>query len=271
MQFSVPVTVALAAVVPANAANANINAQGVKSQTPYSCNAVGGIGLTFDADFGYMRTSFPNLALAPDVPDHEEPVYDSIMFCQTTVQFVESDFGSGTYQYRFAITNVTWSNNNLTLPSGANFDTLMTQVDLSIEVDNSTSPPHYPIGIDLYAGNLVNLNSNPGVAVNDSFSGPFSYTAKVPNPVFTPCFLGRDYHTLNFAFNILAQTVDGGVSSAGWNLDFGLDYEACNWTPASDDWGSTQIRGYEEITYNTKNQTVAKRGLPKTAPHGRHH
>lgn len=78
------------------------------------------------------------------------------MDCQATVTMTEEDFGSGTYQYRFAITDVTYSNSNLTLPEGAEL-TLTTVVDLNIEVDNTTSPVHYPIGIDLYAGNLVRL------------------------------------------------------------------------------------------------------------------
>lgn len=66
---SVPIAAALAAgAVEVAAENAPVYPSAVKSMTPYSCSAAGGVGLTFDADYKTMRTSFPQLALTPDTP-----------------------------------------------------------------------------------------------------------------------------------------------------------------------------------------------------------
>jgi hypothetical protein len=61
--------------------------------------------------------------------------------------------------------------------------------------------------------------------------------------------------------------LDGGgkpvltfICAAGWNVDFGLIYEECDWTPASDNWGQTRIKDWESCTYRQANQTAAKRG-----------
>ncbi|KAI3322499.1 hypothetical protein HD806DRAFT_127457 [Xylariaceae sp. AK1471] len=237
-----------------------INAGAVRSQTPYSCNAVGGVGLTFEDDLSIMHAKFPDLHLYVDTPSHGFPPSYSIMYCLATVEYTEADFSSGYSRARFAISNVTWSNNNLTLEKGDNFKTLRGKVDLDIEVSNETSPVHYPIGKDRYSSNLVNLEVNPAIGVDEPYSGEFKYTANNPNPTFTPCFIGRESHVLKFDFDIFAETVDGGVSSAGWNVDFGLIYEACDWTPASDNWGQIRIKDWESCTYRGSNQTGVKRG-----------
>ncbi|KAI0975962.1 hypothetical protein F4678DRAFT_419192 [Xylaria arbuscula] len=250
----------------ASSVSAAINAAAVRSQTPYSCNAVGGTDVTFADDLSVLHAKFPDLYLYVDTPSHGFPPSYSIMDCQTTVEFSEPDFGSGYSQARFAIANVTWSTNNLTLAKGDNLNTLTAKVDLKIEVSNETSPVHYPIGKDLYENNLVNLQVNPAIGVDEPFSGEFKYTAVNPNPYFTPCFLGRSDHALKFDFQIYAETVDGGVSSPGWNVDFGLIYETCQWTPESDNWGSTYIQGWQSCYYRTTNTTSLKRGL-----HSRHH
>src|SRR4051794_9565524 len=44
----------------------SINAAAVRSQTPYSCNAVGGVGLTFEEDLSIMHAKFPDLQLYVD-------------------------------------------------------------------------------------------------------------------------------------------------------------------------------------------------------------
>ncbi|KAI1128491.1 hypothetical protein F5Y10DRAFT_240497 [Nemania abortiva] len=243
------------------AINTAVNAAAVRSQTPYSCNAVGGVAVNFEQDMSVMHAKFPDLHLYVDTPSHGFPPSYSIMFCLATVEFSEPDFGAGNRQARFAIANVTWSNNNLTLEKGDNFNNLRGKVDLNIEVSNETSPVHYPIGKDKYSSNLVNLVVNPAIGVDEPYSGEFKFTANNPNPTFTPCFLGRSSHALKFDFDIFAETVDGGVSSAGWNVDFGLIYEECNWTPESDDWGTTKIKDWESCTYRQANQTAMKRGL----------
>ncbi|RWA11038.1 hypothetical protein EKO27_g4052 [Xylaria grammica] len=254
-------TLLLAALSAASGVSAAVNAAAVRSQTPYSCNAVGGVGATFEQDMSVMHSKFPDLHLYVDTPSHGFPPSYSIMHCLATVEFSEPDFGAGNRQARFAISNVTWSNNNLTLEKGDNFKTLRGKVDLNIEVSNLTSPVHYPIGKDRYSSNLVNLEVNPAVGVDEPYDGKFEFTAKNPNPTFTPCFLGRSSHVLKFDFDIYAQTVDGGVSSAGWNVDFGLIYEECHWTPESDNWGQTKIKDWESCTYRDTNQTAVKRKL----------
>ncbi|KAI1172052.1 hypothetical protein F4777DRAFT_23750 [Nemania sp. FL0916] len=254
-------TPAILALSSASIAHAAINAAAVRSQTPYSCNAVGGVRVTFADDVSVMHASFPDLNLYVDTPSHGFPPSYSIMDCQASVEFSEPDFGAGNRQTRFAITNVTWSNNNLTLAKGDNFNQLRAKVDLNIEVSNETSPVHYPIGKDLYTGNLVNLQVNPAVGVDEDFSGPFKFTAVNPNPFFTPCFLGRYDHVLKFNFEIFGETVDGGVSSAGWNVDFGLDYQECQWTEESDNWG-TETKDWQTCYYRQpSNQTAMRRGL----------
>ncbi|KAI8631583.1 hypothetical protein F5Y19DRAFT_424216 [Xylariaceae sp. FL1651] len=249
------------ALFGAASVSAVINAAAVRSQTPASCNAVGGVGLTFEEDMSIMHAKFPDLHLYVDTPSHGFPPSYSIMYCQATVEYTESDFGSGYKQTRFAISDVIWSNNNLTLEKGDNFNTLRAKIDLNVEVSNETSPVHYPIGKDRYSSNLVNLQVNPAIGLTEPYQGEFSLTAKNPNPIFTPCFLGRYAHVLKFDFDIYAETVDGGVSSAGWNVDFGLIYEECNWTPAADNWGDTRITNWESCTYRGANQTALKRGL----------
>ncbi|KAI0522037.1 hypothetical protein F5B22DRAFT_456904 [Xylaria bambusicola] len=257
-------TLLVAALSGVSSVSATINAAAVRSQTPYSCNAVGGVGVTFAEDMSTMHANFPDLHLYVDTPSHGFPPSYSIMYCIATVEFSEPDFGAGNRQTRFAIANVTWSNSNLTLEKGDNFDTLGTKIDLNIEVSNRTSPVHYPIGKDRYSANLVNLNVNPAVGVDEPFTGEFKLTAQNPNPTFTPCFLGRSAHALKFEFDILAETVNGGVSSNGWNIDFGLIYEECHWTPESDNWGTTRIRDWESCIYReASNQTSIKRGLRK--------
>ncbi|TGJ87454.1 hypothetical protein E0Z10_g1283 [Xylaria hypoxylon] len=203
----------LTALSGVSGVSAVVNAVAVRSKTPYSCNAVGGVGVTFEEDMSVMHSKFPDLYLYVDTPSHGLPRSYSIMYCLTTVEFTEADFGSGSHQTRFAISSVTWSNNNLTLEKGDNFKTLRAKIDLDIEVSNETSPVHYPIGKDLYSSNLVNLEANPAVGVNEPYSGEFKFTANNPNPVFTPCFIGRYAHVLKFNFDISAKTVDGGVSS----------------------------------------------------------
>ncbi|KAI1353997.1 hypothetical protein F5Y01DRAFT_312259 [Xylaria sp. FL0043] len=255
-------TIPLVAVLSgASSVSAVINAAAVRSQTPYSCNAVGGTIVTFEDDMSVMHTKFPDLYLFVDTPSHGFPPSYSIMDCITEAEYSEDNFGSGYSQARFAIANVTWSNNNLTLEKGDNFNTLRAKVDLNIEVSNETSPVHYPIGKDRYSANLVYLEVNPGLGVNESYSGPFTFTATNPNPYFTPCFLGRSAHALKFGFNIYAYTEEGGVSSPGWNVDFGLIYEECQWTPESDNWGTTQIKDWQDCYYSTTNSSSLKRGL----------
>ncbi|KAI0466899.1 hypothetical protein F4859DRAFT_496335 [Xylaria cf. heliscus] len=238
-----------------------INAAAVRSQTPYTCNAVGGVGVTFEEDMSIMHAKFPDLQLYVDTPSHGFPPSYSIMHCLATVEFSEPDFGSGYSQARFAISNVTWSNKNLTLEKGDNFNILRGKVDLNVEVSNLTSPVHYPIGKDRYSSNLVNLQVNPAIGIDEPYSGEFKFTARNPDPTFTPCFLGRSSHALKFDFDIFAETVDGGVSSAGWNVDFGLIYEECHWTAGSDNWGQTRIKSWESCTYREANKTVMRRGL----------
>jgi hypothetical protein len=150
-------TLLLPALSGAASVSAVINAAAVRSQTPYSCNAVGGVRATFEEDMSIMHARFPDLHLYVDTPSHGFPPSYSIMYCLATVEFSESDFGSGYRQTRFAISNVTWSNNNLTLEKGDNFKALRGKVDLNVEVSNETSPVHYPIGKDRYSSNLVSV------------------------------------------------------------------------------------------------------------------
>jgi hypothetical protein len=141
----------------------SINAAAVRSQTPYSCNAVGGVGLTFEEDLSIMHAKFPDLQLYVDTPSHGFPPSYSIMQCLATVEYTEADFSSGYSRARFAISSVTWSNSNLALEKGDNFKTLRGKVDLDIEVSNETSPVQYPIGKDRYSSNLVSLQvEKPG-------------------------------------------------------------------------------------------------------------
>lgn len=149
----------LATLSGATGVSGAINAAAVRSQTPYTCNAVGGIVVTFEEDMSVMHAKFPNLQLYVDTPSHGFPPSYSIMFCLATVEFSEPDFGSGYSQARFAISDVTWSNKNLTLEKGDNFKTLRGKVDLNVEVSNLTSPVHYPIGKDRYLANLVSVQT----------------------------------------------------------------------------------------------------------------
>ncbi|KAI0869841.1 hypothetical protein GGS24DRAFT_477487 [Hypoxylon argillaceum] len=161
-----PLLAVLSGASSASAAiNTLINAAAVRSQTPSSCNAVGGIGVNFEQDMSVMHAKFPDLHLYVDTPSHGLPPSYSIMQCISTVEFTEADFGSGYKQARFAIANVTWSNSNLTLAKGDNFKTLNTKVDLKIEVSNKTSPVQYPIGKDLYESSLVSLHLNGSLSL----------------------------------------------------------------------------------------------------------
>lgn len=238
-----------------------INAAAVRSQTPYSCSAVGGVRVAFTDDMSVMHTEFPDLYLNVDTPSHGFPPSYSLMYCLATVEYTEADFGAGNRQIRFAISDVTWTNNNLTLEKGDNFRTLRGKIDLNIEVSNKTSPVHYPIGKDLYSSNLVNLEVNPAIGIDEPYSGAFKLKAENPNPTFTPCFLGRYNRALKFDLDIFAETEDGGVSSAGWSVDFGLIYEECHWTADQDNWGQTRIKDWESCTYREANQTTMRRGL----------
>ncbi|KAI1418822.1 hypothetical protein F5Y12DRAFT_436598 [Xylaria sp. FL1777] len=157
------ITPLVAVLSGASSARAAVNAAAVRSQTPYSCNAVGGVGVTFEDDMSVMHAKFPDLNLYVDTPSHGFPPSYSIMYCIATVEFSEPDFGSGYSQARFAIANVTWSNSNLTLDKGDNFNDLRAQIDLNIEVSNETSPVHYPIGKDRYSSNLVRVHVNDRV------------------------------------------------------------------------------------------------------------
>lgn len=154
-------TIPLVAVLSgATSASAAINAAAVRSRTPYACNAVGGVQVAFSDDVSVMHAKFPNLNLYVDTPSHGFPPSYSIMYCIATVEFSESDFGTGYSQHRFAIANVTWSNSNLTLEKGDNFNKLNTTVDLNIEVSNLTSLVHYPIGKAKYSANLVSRRAS---------------------------------------------------------------------------------------------------------------
>ncbi|KAI1319257.1 hypothetical protein F5Y16DRAFT_391132 [Xylariaceae sp. FL0255] len=225
---------------------AAINAAAVRTQTPYGCKANGGVLVNFADDLSVMYAELPDLFLAsgPFSPAHDY----SFMDCAASVEFNEADFGNGGSQHRFAIANATWSNNNLTLPKASDLNILQAKVDLNIEVNNETYPARYPVAIDRYTSNLVSINADPGVGMDDAYDGPFTYTAKNPNPVFTPCFIGRTSHILKFDYKIYAQTVHQGMSSAGWTVDFGLNYQNCEWTPASDNWGQVRIKDWETYT-----------------------
>ncbi|KAI1175945.1 hypothetical protein F4777DRAFT_548533 [Nemania sp. FL0916] len=233
---------------------AAINAAAVRSQTPYGCSANGGVRVNFADDLSVMYAQLPDLFLAP-AP--YSPAHDySFMDCTTTVEFNEADFGSGGSPHRFAIANVTWTNDNLTLPQGSDLNMLQAKVDLNVEVDNKTYPVHYPVGIDRYTSNLVNINANPHIGVEAPYNGPFKFTAKNTNPTFTPCFIGRTSHILRFDYRIYAQTVHQGLSSAGWTVDFGLIYQDCEYTPASDCWGQIRIKDWKTYTIRGENQTL---------------
>ncbi|GAP86575.1 hypothetical protein SAMD00023353_2001730 [Rosellinia necatrix] len=244
----------------ATGARAAVDARAVRSQTPYACNAVGGVAVTFAEDMGAMRAAFRDLRLSVQTPSHGLPPSRSAMRCLATVEFAEPDFGAGSRQARFAVAGVAWSNADLSLDKGDDLKVLGARVDLDVEVTNETSPVRYPIGKDRYSSNLVNLQVNPAVGVDKPYSGEFNFTAKNPNPTFTPCFLGRSGHALKFDFDIFAETVDGGVSSAGWNVDFALIYEECHWTPDQDNWGQTRIKDWESCTYRKANQSFTRRG-----------
>ncbi|KAJ8128867.1 hypothetical protein O1611_g4766 [Lasiodiplodia mahajangana] len=225
----------------------NHPATAVRSQTPWTCNAAGGVLVSFENDMSILHTRFPDLNLYVDTPSHGFPPSYSIMFCLATAEFVESDFGSGyiEQQARFAISSVTWSTKNLTLEKGDNFNTLRGKIDLIRDQNNRTTATSIPIGTDRAKSNLVNLEVNPAVGVDEPYRGEFMFTAENPNPVFTPCFNGRSSIALKFDFDIYAYTVDGGVSSGGWDVDFNLIYEKCHWAPADDTWGQVKIRDYE--------------------------
>ncbi|KAI0111299.1 hypothetical protein GGR51DRAFT_569329 [Nemania sp. FL0031] len=239
----------------------NHPATAVRSQTPWTCNAAGGVLVTFEDDMSVLHTRFPNLNLYVDTPSHGLPPSYSIMFCLATAEFVESDFGSGYIedQARFAISSVTWSTKNLTLEKGDNFNALRAKIDLIRDQNNRTTATGVPVGINRAKSNLVNLEVNPAVGVEESYQGEFTFTAKNPNPAFTPCFNGRSSIALKFDFDIYAHTVDGGVSSGGWDVDFNLIYEKCHWAPTDDNWGQVKIRDYEVCKYKETNQTTLKR------------
>ncbi|KAI0198916.1 hypothetical protein F4808DRAFT_434244 [Astrocystis sublimbata] len=255
-------TLLATALSAASGVRGAIDATAVRSYTTYQCNAVGGVRVSFDKDMTVMHASFPDLNLYVDTPSHGFPPSYSIMHCLAEVEFNEQDFGSGYRQARFAIKDVTWTAKNLTLEKGDNLKQLRGKIDLNVEVDNKTSPVHYPIGKDKYSANLVNIDFNPAVAVDEAFNGEYKVTQKNPNPYFTPCFLGRSSHALKFDFDIYATTVDGGVSAGGWDVDFGLIYEECHWTESTDNWGQTQIKAWESCYYReATNQTASKMGL----------
>lgn len=149
MRTSIPLT---AALYGATSVSGAINAAAVRSRTPYSCNAAGGVAVTFEEDMSAMHARFPDLRLYVDTPSHGFPPSYSIMACLATVEFTEADFSLGTH---FAVASVTWSNDNLTLEKGDDFAVLRGRVDLDVEVSNETSPVFYPIGKDRYSSNLV--------------------------------------------------------------------------------------------------------------------
>ncbi|KAI1122131.1 hypothetical protein F5Y10DRAFT_254645 [Nemania abortiva] len=262
MKAAVIVTV-VTGVFTASAVARHVS-RAVRSGTPGTCNAAGGVIVNFEDDMSVLHTKFPDLDLYVDTPSHGFPPSYSIMICLASAEFIESDFGSGYIeeQARFAVSGVTWTTKNLTLEKGDNLNTLRAKIDLIKDETNRTTPGiGIPVGTNRAKSNLISLEVNPAVGVDEPHKGEFTFSAKNPNPVFTPCFRGRGNVALNFDFNIYAHTDEGGTSSGGWDVDFKLIYEKCHWQSSDDNWGQIKIPDYQVCNYKETNQTTLQRGL----------
>ncbi|KAI1810844.1 hypothetical protein GGS20DRAFT_565659 [Poronia punctata] len=230
-----------------------IAALSVRSKTPQYCNAVGGALFTFEEDMSLIRARFPNLALTPNPSYHGQPPKGSSTLCQASFEYSESSFGSGFEQHRFAIEKVVVKADNISLPAGSNLNSVKAKIELNVDVSDETSPVHYPVNKDRASSSLVDLQVDPGVAVDDEYYGDYEYTYVVKEPVYTACLLGRDYAHLNFDIDFSIDTDVGGASSPGWGIDLGLTYEKCEWTSADDDWGQVKINDWESCTFREAN------------------
>ncbi|KAI1373892.1 hypothetical protein F4677DRAFT_461752 [Hypoxylon crocopeplum] len=229
------------------AANA-IHSVSVVSETPYDCDAVGGVDVAFTPKEDGIRANFPTIWLSEVSPAHGYPGGYSLVGCGATVEF--EDFPNG----RFAIANVTWSIKNLNLTKGDNLYSLRSKVDLIIEHLTNYSPIRYPIVKDKSSAVLIDLDINPGLATTEDYQGEFKLTKENPNPVWSTCYNGYLANVTKLDFQIGASTKGGGRSSPGWSMDFGLIWEKC-YAPNETTWGQTIIKGWESCTYRETNQT----------------
>ncbi|KAI1505579.1 hypothetical protein F5X99DRAFT_368515 [Biscogniauxia marginata] len=229
-----------------------VHAAAVRSNTPYDCNAVSGVDVSFSADEKIIHANFPTIDLTVKPPAHGFPGGDSNVVCDATVEF--EDWPT---QVRFAVANVTWHANELNLAENDNFYSLAAKFDLSVQHLRNYSPIQYPLIFDYASSTLLDLDVDPGIG-NKSYTGEFEYFAENPNLVWSTCFGGYLANTTSLTFELRAHTENGGTSAPGWSMDLGLVWEDC-YSPDDLNWGQIIHKNWESCTFQEGNSTSGKR------------
>ncbi|KAI0379208.1 hypothetical protein F5Y04DRAFT_290421 [Hypomontagnella monticulosa] len=227
----------------------------VFSTTPYTCNAIDGVDISFapseESLHPSIHANFPTIRMQETVPAHGNPGGDGTVGCTAAVEF--TDFLTNV---RFAISNVTWRNGHLNVTKNANFYSLKSKVEFSVKRLQNYYPLKCPLVKDFSSAVLLDLNVNPGIGT-EGYLGEFEHIETNPKPVWSTCFGGYGSNTTKIEFSIQADTKGRANSLPGWSMDFGLVWEKC-YPPADYNWGQRIIRDWESCTYRESNQTCIK-------------
>ncbi|KAI2620739.1 hypothetical protein GGS26DRAFT_594837 [Hypomontagnella submonticulosa] len=158
-----------------SAANAIIPVS-VLSRTPYDCGAVGGVDISFAPGENSIHANFPTIKMVETVPAHGYPGGDGIVGCTAVVEF--ADFATSV---RFAISNVTWHAGNLNVTKNADFYSLKSKVEFSVERLQNYYPLKCPLVKDYSSAVLLDLNVNPSIGT-EGYLGEFTHTETNPKP-----------------------------------------------------------------------------------------
>ncbi|KAI0109824.1 hypothetical protein F4814DRAFT_461066 [Daldinia grandis] len=226
----------------------------VVSHSPVDCDVMNGIDISFASDINSIHAWYPKTELIKTPPAHGDPGGDGFLGCSATVAF--DGFPS---LARFAITNVTWHNDHLSLPKNTSFSTLRSKVDLKIEHLQNYSPVRCPLVKDLSTATLklkrvqIDIKEKPDLGV-EGYEGEFKFTKQNPNLVWSNCFGGYGSNATKITFSHQAWTKGKGASAPGWSMDFGLVWEKC-YPPDETRWGQRVVKNWETCTYRESNET----------------
>ncbi|KAI0146942.1 hypothetical protein GGR57DRAFT_279710 [Xylariaceae sp. FL1272] len=160
---------------------------------------------------------------------------------------------------RFYVESVTWSTSQLDLPEGSNFNELKSKVDFAVYYQRNENwwwQAGTPSVIDRNGTLLVDMDIDTGLGVNESYSGPFNFTAKNPNPVRSWCIDNYVEKQMNMGIYMGARTVKGGSSGYGWNMDLNLVWEDCTFINQTN-WATSVLPAWETCSYRrTANETI---------------